>query len=371
MERYDVIICGAGPGGCMLARTLGDRKRVLLVEKRNLRAPMGQGHEKSCGGMLNLAAQETLAALGMPLPKEILVSPQVFCVRAVDFDAHAERTYQKQYVNIDREKLERWLLGEALQKDNVFFANETELIDFKEQDREVVVTLRDGDRQTSEVRCSYLVGADGAGSIVRRRLEHAMPGPDEERASYRTYASLQTWYESDRTFPYFAAFFDRSVTDYYAWMIPKEKTFILGAAIPNDRDVRHCYNLLKARVQTLGFDLSKPIREKGALLIRPYGPGSVCLGKNHVFLIGEAAALISASSEEGISYAMRSGHALAKAVLGGGDANQIMDAYGDGVRALKYGLFLKNAKADVMYNPVLRKLIFKSGLLSMKTERES
>lgn len=370
MERYDLVIVGAGPAGSMLARTVGSRRRVLLVEQRNCHMPLGCSREKSCGGMLNTDAQRVLASFGMPLPKEILQSPQVFTVRAIDYDTNQERYYQKQYVNIDRETFDRWLLAEALMQPKVTLADCASVIGYVPYQDEVEVTLRFPDGDVENVKTRYLVGADGGASLVRQRLEQKYSGPDEPSFPIRRYVSLQQWFEIDEELPYYAALFDQRVTDYYSWMIPKGRQVILGSAIPEGKNVRGRFQYLKRRVNASGFQLGEPVKERGAVLLRPYGPGSVHLGKGRVFLAGEAAGLISSSSEEGISYALASGRALGDALLHSGDPEEIARQYAKGVRSMKWGLAVKSAKAIVMYTPALRGIVFRSGLLSMPVKTE-
>ena len=109
----------------------------------------------------------------------------------------------------------------------------------------------------------------------------------------------------------------------------------------------------------------REVKERGAVLLRPYGPGSVHLGRGRVFLAGEAAGLISSSSEEGISYALSSGRMLGEAILAGKSPQEAEERYRRQTVKLRWGLSLKSMKALVMYQPCLRSMVFKSGLLSM------
>ena len=63
-----------------------------------------------------------------------------------------------------------------------------------------------------------------------------------------------------------------------------------------------------------GVRLSKGHGFHSALVLRPRSLDDVQLGRGRVLLCGEAAALISPSSAEGISYALWSGSACARAI---------------------------------------------------------
>jgi hypothetical protein len=52
-----------------------------------------------------------IAKLGLGIPKDVLVDPQLFAVRAIDLTNHLERLYQRFYFNMDREKFDRWLVS--------------------------------------------------------------------------------------------------------------------------------------------------------------------------------------------------------------------------------------------------------------------
>lgn len=100
---YDVAIIGAGPAGATLARLIGDRYRVLLVDRRRSVSAADKAiANKCCGGLLAQDAQKMFSKMGLGLPRSVLVDPQLFVVRAVDIQQRLERYYQRFYVNMDR-----------------------------------------------------------------------------------------------------------------------------------------------------------------------------------------------------------------------------------------------------------------------------
>jgi flavin-dependent dehydrogenase len=101
---YDVAIIGAGPAGATLARLIGDRYRILLVDRRRSASAADRAiANKCCGGLLAPDAQKMLSKMGLGLPRSVLVDPQLFVVRAIDIQQHLERYYQRFYVNMDRQ----------------------------------------------------------------------------------------------------------------------------------------------------------------------------------------------------------------------------------------------------------------------------
>ena len=186
----------------------------------------------------------------------------------------------------------------------------------------------------------------------------------------KMYASLQEWHKMPKTLPYYVSTFNESVTDFYSWIIPEGEYMIIGSAIPQGADVRQRFLRFKRDLASKGFDVSSPVKERGALILRPQPWGSVQSGKKRIFLAGEAAGLISPSSAEGISFALRSGEKLAAAFAGQTPAG-IRRRYEKELAPLKLSIALKSLKSPIMYQKKWRGMVFRSKALSMKVNGEA
>lgn len=349
---YDIAIIGAGPAGATLARLLGNDCKVLLLDRRELIKPAVGCFQKCCGGLIAPDAQYMLAKLGLGVPKEILVGPQLFTVRTIDIQNNIERYYQRHYINIDRERFDRWLV--SLIPPSVDIRCGALFNRFSLQADTIVIEFKHkGKYYTEEVK--YLVGADGAFSTLRRRLA---PGLFQ-----RTYISVQEWFEVSESQPFFSAVFDSDISDFYSWTIPKEGSILVGAAILPDGSVNEKFALLKERLIKRGYRFEKSQKKSGAFILRPQSTKQIFMGKGNIFLIGEAAGWISPTSAEGLSYAFRSALALSKSIQQNNE-NTIRQ-YFKNTTDLKMNIIQKNLKAPFMYNPYLRKMVMRSGLLSM------
>ena len=370
MKNYDVIIVGGGPAGSILAARLSSELKVLIVERRFLQTPHRlYEREKSCGGMLDETAQKALAQLQIPLPQHVLTGPQVFAIRAIDMENNMERYYPKHYLNIDRARFDAHLMALAAARPNVTVWEGAIVNGFQEEKNQISVKVRLANGKLETVKTSILVGADGAGSVIRRKIVKA----SEKKKEPRIYASLQEWHPMPEALPYYVSLFDEEVTDFYSWIIPEDGKMIIGSAMPAGPDVKKRFEKFKQDLTKKGFDVSSPIKTRGALILRPRPWGSVVSGKGRVFLIGEAAGLISPSSAEGISFALRSGAKLAKqfpAKLPKGKPGllRLQLGYQKSLLPLKISIALKSLKSPIMYGKKWRGLVFKSKALSMKVD---
>ncbi|HET6352081.1 MAG TPA: oxidoreductase, partial [Coriobacteriia bacterium] len=303
---YDIAIVGAGPAGATLARILGASHSVLLADKRPAAeacAPHAPGGSKLCGGLLAPAAQKELARQELGLPRELLVGPQLFAVRSVDGDSGLERRYQRHYVNIDRLAFDGWLTGLAAKVadyrpgwrlDSLELAGPNPLLRFE---------TAEGGRAACTAR--LVVGADGAASLIRRTLGFAAP---------TRYIAMQAEFTAEGGESSYGAYFDRQLTDHYAWSIPKAGSVLVGAALPSGPGTTKRFNAIVEKMRIAGFGLGEESARSAAPVVRPQRLSDIALGRRSVALLGEAAGLISPSSAEGVSYALRSAAVLARAI---------------------------------------------------------
>lgn len=355
---YDVAIVGAGPAGATLARLVAKKYKVLLIDKRDLDNEKNNNSiVKCCGGLIAPDAQNMIARLGLGLPKEILVDPQLFTVRTMDLTNDIERYYQRFYFNIDREKFDRWLV--SLIPDNVDKRFNSIYKCFKKTDDGFQIEYtKDGKKYTEKAK--ILIGADGGFSKIRKSTFNDQPLPNK-------YISIQEWFEIEESLPYFTAIFDEEISDFYSWIIPKDKYILLGAALDTNNEPNEKFNILKEKLQSKGFKLDNKVKREGAFIYRPKSVNQVFTGKDNIAFVGEAAGAISPSSAEGFSYALRSALYLSESLADGLDG--FMNRYNNKMRKLKLNILLKNLKSPAMYNPTIRKHVMKSGIGSMVIEK--
>jgi geranylgeranyl reductase len=352
---YDIAIIGSGPAGATFARLIGERYKVLLVDKRELTImPEDSPSGKCCGGLLAPDAQKMLSTLGLGLPKGVLEEPQLFVVKAIDIKQGLERYYQRHYINLNRQRFDCWLL--SLVPSGVDIRTNCRLTSYAPENNAFKITLVK-DNKTCVEKAKIVVGADGASSQVRRQslFRHFPP---------KQYFAIQEWAEGDNNFPYFTSLFDREITDYYCWTIPKGDYLIIGGAFHHKQRTSEKFRLLKKKLRLYGFEFGKTVRREGAVILRPIKTQQLSSSAKGIALLGEAGGWISPSSAEGISYALRSALVLAEALQKTPDGFE--KRYDEKMKALRRNIWLKNLKSHFIFNPRLRKAVMQSGLQSMK-----
>jgi len=353
---YDVCIVGAGPAGSTLARMLEGRYRVLLVDRRPLDRAWTEGDPlKSCGGLLAPAAQAELARQGLGVPGSVLSGPQLFAVRALDVPAGLERLYQRFYTNVDREAFDRWLV--SLVGPGVDIAVGWRAVWCEDDPDGATVRFETSGGGRASIRARLVVGADGAASLVRSA---AIPG---WRRPPR-YTAIQARFCSADGSPYYGAVFDESLTDFYGWTIPKGDSVMVGAAFAPGQNALRGFDEFVRRLRTAGFDMGAEVARAAAPISRPSSPAHIALGQGRLALVGEAAGLISPSSAEGISFALRSAATLSGVLETG--VEHAADRYRLAALPLAAEVCAKFAKSSAIYGPGFRRLALASGIGAMR-----
>ncbi|MBR2381925.1 MAG: FAD-binding protein [Clostridia bacterium] len=346
---YDIAIIGAGPAGTVFAKEIANLRpelKIILID--------GQSSEKSkpCGGLLAPDAQKLLARFDLVLPKTILEDPQIFAVETIDIEKRLVRYYQRHYLNMDRYAFDSWLLSLVPKHVEI---QRGKCIKIEKTEGNYMLSLKN-EEDTLCVNAKFIVGADGGNSIARRTFFTPMKVQ---------YVAIQQWFKNKgQRLPYYSCIFDAKTSDSCSWTIHKGSYVLFGGAFEK-KGCRAAFDLQKSRLENfLGNSFGDPIKTEACLVSSPRGMKDFCTGNKDIFLIGEAAGFISASSFEGISSAMLSGKLLADAFANNSNRD-IQKVYRKNTRTLRLKLYTKSIKRAILCNPLTRGMIMRSGIQSI------
>ncbi len=294
-ESYDVIIVGAGPAGCILGKNISNKYSTLIIDRDNF------PREKPCGGIL---VERTLQFLrNLDIPSKVFSKPERPQFVIDDWDNNLELRLNRDFLNIKRREFDHWLL--SLVPNSADLLPSTTLIDYDSIKNIIYVVLRNGDK-TKVVKCNYLIGADGGASTIRRKIS-SVP--------IRRYLVIQDIVKKSDKINDIYFIYDKEITDFYSWVIPKDEEMLLATSIcyENSKEKMNLFKEKFKRKTKINIDKTF-IRREAAVGARPRSLKEIEFGKKNVILVGEAAGLISSSSGEGISFALRSGDLLSKAI---------------------------------------------------------
>ncbi|MDR3287254.1 MAG: FAD-binding protein [Prevotellaceae bacterium] len=350
---FDIVIIGMGPAGATFARLLPQSFKTAVIDRKSLHDEEGT-FRKPCGGLLSPDAQKILAKFNLTLPKEILVTPQIFAVKTIDIKSKITTYYQRFYLNMDRHKFDMWLASLIDKEVKIFEKTVCKNI-IRDKDLFKITIISGGKEEI--IYSKYIVGADGSNSMTRKLFF---------KKKIRQYVAIQQWFKEKHPVPFYSSIFDETITDCYAWSDSKDGYFILGAAL-SAKNCRKKFEQLKEKLKDLGYKLSEPVLTECCLVSRPASPFQFAVADKGVFLIGEAAGFISPSSLEGISYAMNSAFQLYKVFTA--NTKHPEKAYRRRTLKIRFTLILKLIKSIFMYCPPLRRIIIKSGIFSIEMNK--
>jgi len=332
---YDVVIVGAGPAGCFAANFLKNDFNVLMIDRAAF------PRSKPCGGLLTEESKNIIKKI--KLPDAVFSTPEYLDIQYTDLDNGIDIRQKKNYRNVDRNSFDSELLN--LSKNEIAFSSNTKFLDAKEANEGsegYKLTLEKNGKKMS-VGSRFLIGADGALSDVRKMVTNA---------KMNQLIAIQEWFLCSRDIDAFHFIFSKEVTGYYSWVIPKGDSFVCGAAFPPGTGVPQKFQLLKQKIKHLIGESNNFCKKEACLLTKINSKDEICLGKNNIFLVGEAAGLISPSTGDGISFALRSGFNCAQAIKDASDMP--FEKYNELCFPLISEIGQKIKKAEILSDPVLR-----------------
>jgi len=333
MDRFDVLIVGAGPAGSFAAERLArGGVRVALFDGRP------PGEPKACGGGVTSKALKAwphlLEAVGRTIDELDLYSPSGKLLHL---------KLDEPFAVYSRIAFDTFLRERARDAGALVFTEKVSARGFKPTADGWIVGAQSG----AEFLCEWLVGADGANSAIAKKLAGPLP-PAEMEVAFGYRAPLP----DDGNAATVVAFLPKWVG--YAWAFPRPDHISFGIATTQDAFDHEALDKLlwdfmvsyyevtqvgkrpqmrlwsngktEAQVNNLHHIRAelKQTAERYAARIpglepRTWDTRRAC-GK-HWALLGDAAGFADPVTGEGIYYALRSAELFADAYLAGAPLN--------------------------------------------------
>ncbi|MDP2969357.1 MAG: NAD(P)/FAD-dependent oxidoreductase [Deltaproteobacteria bacterium] len=300
---FDVIVVGAGPGGSTAARFCARYGlKTLLIEKE--RFP----RYKPCGGCLSLKTVHLLDFNLTPVIENTIVGAKFsYCLKEPFFIE-----FKKPIAFlVMRDRFDQFLLEKALEEGVEILEGE-KVVNVQEKGKGIEVELASGEKFHSH----YLIGADGAESIVARSISLSPHGNDGNGIAIQS----EIPFDSSIPFPekelHFIHLDFGGIPNGYSWVFPKKDWLSIGIG----RMFRETKKMNPRQYLNNFFKGLTYVPEgkteimRGHLLPSFYDEKQK-VSQGEILLVGDAGHLMDPLQGEGIYYAIRSGMLAADAII--------------------------------------------------------
>lgn len=176
-EKISVLICGAGPSGLMAACQLARHKIPFRIIDKSA-TPTTQSralvlHSRT----LEIFQQMGIAEKALQLGEICQGASWIFNGKEVaTIKVFGENLTDFPYILCLEQSKTEELLIDFLSEEGNSVEREVELIDYVDNEKGITATLKKADGSQETVLADYLIGADGAHSIVREKMGFSMEG---------------------------------------------------------------------------------------------------------------------------------------------------------------------------------------------------
>lgn len=290
MEKHEVVIVGAGPAGLHSAKILAENGKDVLVLEQLSEEGIG---DKACAGVFTSKSVEVIRP-----------PPFIYDIKSGEWDAVAHIVNKDIKIKgdvfrsptVNKKKLSQWQLREA-KKAGAKILDKSKVIRINKDKNELLV------EKEKLFGYDYLLGADGAKSLIRRSL--GLKAGGLMRSSYIVPGKFE---RGD-------FFFDwKKYGSAVCYVIPHMNYGVFGV-LWYDESYR------TAEEKHKNFDLEcekrfgiKPTQHEGGCQL--IGTDYEGYKFGNIYLIGDAGGFADHNYGEGIYFALKSGELIAKLICG-------------------------------------------------------
>lgn len=308
-----ITIIGAGPVGCYLAYLLSKNNHNVLVVEEHKKI----GLPVQCTGILTSKIKDIVeikkSFLVNTIKKTRICSPKK---RFLEVDI------EDNYI-VDRKKFDGYFYNLA-KESNVKFILNSKFLDYDKKNKLVKIKTNNNIKQNKikQIKTDILIGCDGPVSRVYKLI-------NKKKRKY--WLGLQTIARLKN---------DNSVEFYpwiktYAWVVPENKRTVRIGLATKDKSAKKQFN----RFLNHRLGVKKKIIALQSGLIPEYNP-KIKFCKNNIYLAGDAALQVKATTGGGLIPGLLSARACAKSIIQKKDYNKELKKING--KNLKAHLYLRN-----------------------------
>ncbi|MBW2989725.1 NAD(P)/FAD-dependent oxidoreductase [Candidatus Woesearchaeota archaeon] len=277
-----VSIIGAGPAGCYTASLLAEAGKdvQLFEEHKEIGSPV------RCTGLVTSSIKEVLK------PKESSIMNRISDVRIISKNTSLDLKLKEKNLVLDRKSFDNDLADLAIAKGAKIFLN-CRFIDNKKN----LIKVSYSQKKETILKTDYLIGADGPLSSVEKR------NFPENKKSFMTGLQAIVRLKNDNCIEFYPSL------GTFSWVVPENKEICrIGSA--SYTNPKYAFKeLLKLKSIE-----NKSIIEKQGGLIPLYDP-KLKTKKDNVFLVGDAASQVKATTGGGIIQGLKAAGSLASSII--------------------------------------------------------
>lgn len=306
---FDVIVVGGGPGGSIAAKICAESGlHAIILEKKRL------PRDKICSGMIMGRLTKGLIAEHFgEIPKDLLTDPPYLSGFLLIGPGIKERI-ENVMPFLWRKDLDYWMNQRAREK-GVEIWDQANVLSVREENGECVAVMEKGTGR-EEIRSRFVIGADGARSVVRKSLFPNL------KAKY-TQVSIRECYKGnlgiEKTW-YHWVLYKGVVTPRFSVHFKETNSIVVQVALKVGQKLDPLRSEARQYLaDQYGFDLKlKPVWRDGcfaqAELLDELYSGEFIPARENTLIIGDAGGMQLPPMGEGIGVAMKTGLLAANAI---------------------------------------------------------